>query len=185
MFPGARVDVVTQVERDFSKQGHCDHHLIAVIEEALRKRLHAMVPEDKRGIWVSLGASGAINDTDDFDDYPEGSIDMTLEGELMYLITDRLSPPNKRSAANRTMIMKKCRPTSRHACGDWPAILTRLPVPPPCRSRKRLVQPRVADLRRHEQIDVRYRRHLSLVRIVRKVPKGDTLPQMRPQEISV
>ena len=77
---------------------------------------------------------------------------MTLEGELMYLITDRLSPPNKRRAANRTMIMKKCRPNQspQRNAGTGPAILDE--ASPSHRAlsfeKTACAQPRVADLRR-------------------------------------
>ncbi len=97
VLPGESVDVVTLVERDFARQGYCDHQLVAVIEEALRQRLAQWSVGDKRAIWVTLVASGAINDSEEsIDDYPAGSIDLTIEGELMYLITERLSPPNER-----------------------------------------------------------------------------------------
>ena len=97
VLPGKRIDVVTRVERDFARKGYCDHELIEVIEEVLRRRLAGWSRADKRGIWKSLATFGAIDETDSgFDDHTEDSVDMTLEGELMYLIIEQLSPPDNR-----------------------------------------------------------------------------------------
>jgi hypothetical protein len=90
---GSRLDVVTRVRRDFAKQDYCDYQLVAKIEEALRRKLMQWSETQKRDICKSLPLSADSPTSEDFDDYTEGSIDMHLEGELMYLITERLSPP--------------------------------------------------------------------------------------------
>jgi hypothetical protein len=98
VLPGAKVNVVAQVTHDFARQGHCDGRLVAVIEKAIEARLKQWSLEDKRGIWEGLRESGAIIDPDvEFGDYPEDSIDMTLEPELLHLITEMLSPPRSRT----------------------------------------------------------------------------------------
>src|SRR5260221_11757037 len=90
---GGKLDVVTRVRRDFAKQGYCDHSLVEKIEKALRERLSRWSRDEKRGIWESLAFITSRDDSADrFEDYPDDSIDMFLEGELMALITERLSP---------------------------------------------------------------------------------------------
>ena len=96
---GSKLDVVSRVQRDFAKQGYCDDSLRQKIEEALKTRLAQWSLDEKRGIWESvLTVSDEDHADERFDDYPEDSIDMFLEGELMYLITERLAPPRKRKA---------------------------------------------------------------------------------------
>ena len=98
VLPGSRLDVVTRVQRDFAKQGHCDGQLVARIEDALRTRLSRWSESEKRDICKSLPPSTEDSPTsEDFDFYTEDSIDVHLEGELMYLIIEHLSPPNRKT----------------------------------------------------------------------------------------
>jgi hypothetical protein len=98
VLPGAKTNVVAQARHDFARHGHCDGRLIAVIEKAIEARLAQWSLEDKRGIWEGLRDSGAFIDPEvEFDDYPEDSIDLTLEPELLHLITGMLSPTNSRT----------------------------------------------------------------------------------------
>ena len=72
---------------------------MAVIEKAIEARLEKWSLEEKRGIWEGLVESGAIIDPEaDFDDYPEDSIDMTLEPELLFRITEILSPRTRKTS---------------------------------------------------------------------------------------
>ncbi len=48
--------------------------------------------KQKRGIWLTTERAAG----DDFDSYDQDSMDMDLEGELMQLLIEELSPPQRR-----------------------------------------------------------------------------------------
>lgn len=87
--PGRRLDVVTLARREFAKRSYCDSRFIDPIEEVLKTCLQEWSLEKKRAIWKST-ESGAQCDID-LEEYEE-SIDMGLEGELMYHLIEELSP---------------------------------------------------------------------------------------------
>jgi hypothetical protein len=74
---------------------YCNTKFIDPIEDTLRKCLQGWTLEQKREIWLST-ETGAESDWA-VEDYEESSIDMDLEGELMALIIEELSPRKNRS----------------------------------------------------------------------------------------
>jgi len=88
--PGHRIDVVTMARREFAKRGCCDHKFIDPIEEILRSSLEEWSTEKKREIWQST-ETGMQSDVP-FEVIAIESIDMELEGELMYHLIEELSP---------------------------------------------------------------------------------------------
>lgn len=92
--PHYRIDVVTIARREFATRGCCDNKFIAPIESVLRECLRKWSSKEKREIWQST-ETGAASSTRFEDD--EASIDMDLEGELMYHIIEELSPRKGRS----------------------------------------------------------------------------------------
>ena len=92
--PGHRIDVVTRARREFAKRGCCDHKFIDPIEEIVRSSLEEWSTEKKRRIWQST-ETGMQSD-EPFDVIAIESIDMELEGELMYHLIDELSPNESR-----------------------------------------------------------------------------------------
>ena len=56
--------------------------------------------EQKKEIWLSTETGTASSQ--DCEDYDESSIDMDLEGELMYHIIEELSPQKARSVSDRS-----------------------------------------------------------------------------------
>ena len=95
---GHKVDVVTAARREFAKRGACDAKVIDPIERILRECLRRWSWEQKRGIWLST-ETGAESDID-FDAIAESSIDMELEGELMYHLINELSPRDRRAESD-------------------------------------------------------------------------------------
>jgi hypothetical protein len=93
--PYHRLDVVTIARREFAKRGGCDDKFIAPIEGTLRECLRKWSMAQKREIWLSTdtGAGSTVG----FEAYDEASIDMDLEGELMYHIIGELSPQKRRT----------------------------------------------------------------------------------------
>jgi len=91
--PGHRINVVSAARREFAKHGFCDSKLVDPIEKTMKECLKRWTAEEKWKIWTST-ESGA-GDTD-FDPCEPGSLDMDLEGELMYLLIEELSPPHRR-----------------------------------------------------------------------------------------
>ena len=91
--PHHQLDVVTIGRREFAKRGVCDNEFIAPIERTLRECLRKWSLEQKREVWLSTetGADSAVS----VEAYDEASIDMDLEGELMYHISGELSPRKK------------------------------------------------------------------------------------------
>lgn len=87
--------MVTIARREFAKRGGCDNQFIAPIESKLRECLRKWSLEQKREIWLSTETGAAS--TAGCEAYDEASIDMDLEGELMYHIIGELSPQKKRS----------------------------------------------------------------------------------------
>jgi len=90
--PHCRTDVVAAARREFAKRGSCDAKLIDPIERTMKECLKRWTVKQKRAIWESTETGAG----DDFDAYELSSIDMDLEGELMYLIIEELSPPGRR-----------------------------------------------------------------------------------------
>ena len=88
--PGHRLDVVTVAKREFAKRGCCDSKFIDPIERMVRECIRDWTIIEKREIWEST-ETGAQSDVS-FDDYTSDSIDMDLEGELMYYLIEQLSP---------------------------------------------------------------------------------------------
>ena len=88
--PGQRIDVVTMARREFARHGTCDHKLIDPIEEILRTSLEEWSTEKKRKIWESTETD--MQSDVPFDVIAIDSIDLELEGELMYHLIDELSP---------------------------------------------------------------------------------------------
>ena len=97
--PGYRFNVVAIARREFGKRGGCDSKFIDPIESTLRECLQAWTREQKREIWLST-ETGAENERS-FEAYDEASIDMDLEGELMYHLIEELSPRRKWNDADR------------------------------------------------------------------------------------
>jgi hypothetical protein len=91
--PGHRINVVAAARRAFAKRGCCDAKFIDPIEKTMKECLKRWTVKQKWAIWTST-ESGA-GDTG-FDDCDPGSLDLDLEGELMYLIIEELSPPHRR-----------------------------------------------------------------------------------------
>jgi len=92
MLPGTQFRVIAQIRREFAINGWCDGRLLAMLEEVIRRRLTRWSLEDKRGIWDGLIESGAmLHPGDQFENYPEDSVDMILEPELLVLVTEMLS----------------------------------------------------------------------------------------------
>ncbi len=94
--PRYRADIVTIARREFRKHGTCDSKFIDPIEEIVRECIRVWSPEQKREIWESTETGSQSQET--FDAYTEDGIDMDLEGELMYHLIERLSPPPKQEA---------------------------------------------------------------------------------------
>ena len=92
--PRHRLDVVTVARREFAKRGACDAKFIDPIEATLRDCLRGWTLAQKREIWLST-ETGAGSDCA-AEDFEESSIDMDLEGELMYHIIEELSPRRHR-----------------------------------------------------------------------------------------
>src|SRR5258708_4680613 len=84
--PGYRLDVVTVASRDFAKRGYCDSKFIVPIERMVRECVRDWNIAQKREIWESTetGAQSGRN----FDDFTLDSIDLALEGELMYHVIE-------------------------------------------------------------------------------------------------
>ena len=80
--PHHRLDLVTVARREFAKRGGCDSKFIAPIESTLRECLRKLSLEQKREIWLSPETGAAATAGSEACD--EASIDMDLEGELMY-----------------------------------------------------------------------------------------------------
>ena len=98
--PHYRLDVVTIARREFAQRGFCDNKFIAHIEGTLRDCLRKWSIEQKREIWFSTETGTASSQ--DCEDYDESSIDMDLEGELMYHIIGELSPQKERSVSDHS-----------------------------------------------------------------------------------
>jgi len=96
--PRHRLDVVTIARREFAKHGYCDSKFIDPIENIVKECLRAWTIEQKRGIWLS--SETGCKSQCAFEDHDEGSIDMDLEGELMYHIIEELSPGKRRDEAD-------------------------------------------------------------------------------------
>ena len=96
--PHHRLDVVTIARREFAKGGGCDGKFIDPIDSTLRECLGKWSLAQKREIWLSTETGAAS--TAGFEAYDEASIDMDLEGELMYHIIEGLSPQKKRSISD-------------------------------------------------------------------------------------
>jgi len=90
---GHGLNVVSVVRREFARRGCCDAKWIDPIEQAMRDCLKRWTAKQKWAIWTSTESGAA--DTD-FDACDPGSLDMDLEGELMYLLIEELSPPHRR-----------------------------------------------------------------------------------------
>lgn len=88
--PGHRLDVVTIAQREFAKRGYCDSKFIDTIEETLRECIQRWSVIQKRQIWEST-ETGLQSDMR-ADAYTMDSIDMDLEGELMFHLIEYLSP---------------------------------------------------------------------------------------------
>jgi hypothetical protein len=88
--PGHRLDIVTIVRREFGKHGYCDSKFIDPIEEAVRECIQRWSVIQKRQIWEST-ETGLQSDVR-ADAYTVDSIDMDLEGELMFHVMEYLSP---------------------------------------------------------------------------------------------
>jgi len=88
--PGHRLDVVTMARREFAKRGYCDSKFIDPIQETLRECIQRWSVIQKRQIWEST-ETGLQSDVRP-DAYPMDSIDMDLEGELMFHVIEYLSP---------------------------------------------------------------------------------------------
>jgi hypothetical protein len=97
--PGHRLDVVTIARREFSKRGTCDIRYIDPIEETIGECIRRWSAAQKREIWEST-ETGMQSDVGS-DAYTPDSIDMDLEGELMYHLIERLSPARKRNEPER------------------------------------------------------------------------------------
>ena len=91
--PGRRLGVVTIARREFAKRGVCDSKFIDPIERVMMECLQAWTMEQKRDLWLST--ESGLNSQLPFEDYDEVSIDMDLEGELMFHIIEALSPRKK------------------------------------------------------------------------------------------
>ncbi len=89
--PGHRIDVVTKARREFARRSCCDSKFIDPIEEILQTCLQEWSPAKKRKIWqcTETGEQSQL----DVEANPIESIDMDLEGELMYALIEELSPP--------------------------------------------------------------------------------------------
>ena len=96
--PGYRIDVVTAARREFSKRGCCMSKLVDPIERILRECLQQWSAQQKRDIWLSTEA-GAGRDRE-FDGYALSSIEMGLEGELMYHLFEVLSPDSSQRGSD-------------------------------------------------------------------------------------
>ena len=92
--PGHRIDVVTMARREFARRGCCDSKFIDPIEGILRSSLEEWSTEKKRKIWQST-ETGMQSDVP-FEAIAVESIDIELEGELMYHLIDDLSPHEPR-----------------------------------------------------------------------------------------
>jgi hypothetical protein len=88
--PGRRLDVVTIARREFAKRGVCDSKFIDPIENVMKECLRTWTMEQKRQIWLSTETG--FDNSQAFEDYDEGSIDLHLEGELMFHLIEALSP---------------------------------------------------------------------------------------------
>lgn len=95
---GYKIDVVTAARREFATRGCCKSKLIDPIERILKECLQHWSPEQKRDIWLSTETGAGRHR--DFDAYALSSIDMELEGELMYHLIEDLSPGSSPSAAD-------------------------------------------------------------------------------------
>lgn len=87
--PGYRFDIVTTARREFAKRGYCDSKFIDPIEKTLRKCIQRWSVIEKREIWEST-ETGSQSDVR-ADAYTMNSIDMDLEGELMFHLIEYLS----------------------------------------------------------------------------------------------
>ncbi len=88
--PAHRIDVVTMARREFARRGCCEQRFIDPIEEILRSLLGEWSTQKKRKIWQST-ETGMQSDVP-IEEIAIESIDMELEGELMYHLIDELSP---------------------------------------------------------------------------------------------
>jgi hypothetical protein len=87
--PGHRLDVVSTARREFATRGSCDSKFIDPIEETLRECIQRWSVIQKRQIWEST-ESGSQSDVR-ADVYAMDTIDMDLEGELMFHLIEYLS----------------------------------------------------------------------------------------------
>jgi hypothetical protein len=97
--PGHRLDVVTIARREFRKRGTCDSKYIDPMEQTIQECIRRWSVAQKREIWEST-ETGMQSDVG-FDAYTPDSIDMDLEGELMYHLIERLSPARKGNVPER------------------------------------------------------------------------------------
>jgi hypothetical protein len=90
---GHRLNVVSAARREFAKRGCCDAKWIDPIEKTMKECLKRWTVKEKWAIWTSTenGAGHTV-----FDACDPGSLDMDLEGELMCLLIEDLSPPHRR-----------------------------------------------------------------------------------------
>jgi hypothetical protein len=91
--PGHKISVVTEARRQFGRNGACDAKFIDPIERFLKECLRSWTPEQKRSIWESTEAGAGL----DFEDYDMDSIEMDLEGELLFEIIEELAGNNRRA----------------------------------------------------------------------------------------
>ena len=88
--PGHRLDVVSMARQEFARRHCCDSKFIDPIEEVLKTCIQEWSIAKKREVWQST-ETGAQSELD-FEEWAIESIDMDLEGELMYHLIDELSP---------------------------------------------------------------------------------------------
>jgi hypothetical protein len=93
--PGYRTDIVTIARREFKKRGACDSKFIDPIEEIVRECIREWSPEQKRTIWGSMEIG--LQSQEGFGADTADSIDMFLEGELMYHLIEHLAPRPQRN----------------------------------------------------------------------------------------
>ena len=87
--PGHRLDVVSIARRQFAKCGYCDSKFIYPIEETLRECIQRWSGAQKRQIWKSTEAG--LQPDVRVEAYTMDSVEMDLEGELMFHLMDYLS----------------------------------------------------------------------------------------------
>ncbi|MEX1231340.1 MAG: hypothetical protein WEB58_13930 [Planctomycetaceae bacterium] len=87
--PGDRANIVAMARRAFKKGGTCGAQYIDPMERILRECIREWSMEQKREIWESTETG--IENSADFDNYMPESIDLDLDGELMYHLIQHLA----------------------------------------------------------------------------------------------